>query len=296
MRIASELSTRVATAVALATTFVALNVASAYWCWAHWVLLAAGALLALGIAVELGSMWRHRGVPTRRSVAFATLLAAPSLFYVAVLAQRGVCGEPNGAQPQLALLFILASGGLWAALLLQLLYARTDRKELDAHLVDLLLGWWFLVLGVLSLLALAVLEFHARNLAWLVLVVAANDIAAYFVGTALGGAKLAPAFSPKKTVVGALSGVIAGATVGVAAFWLLPEVPRWETCLLLGALIAVAGQAGDLCESVMKRRCGVKDSGTLFPGHGGLLDRLDAVLGAAPVLLCALALTSFTLS
>lgn len=118
---------------------------------------------------------------------------------------------------------------------------------------------------------------------FLLLVVWANDIGAYVVGKAIGGPRLAPSISPAKTWAGFYGGVAAAALVGgaVALVW-GSGAPLVVTAL--GGLLAVVGQGGDLFESAMKRRYRVKDSGGLIPGHGGLLDRIDGLLAAAPAL------------
>ena len=122
--------------------------------------------------------------------------------------------------------------------------------------------------------------------AWVLLTMVlawASDTSAYFVGRKLGRTKLYPSISPKKTVEGALGG-LAGSVVGavVLQHWLLPEMPVGHAVLL--ALVAgCLGQAGDLLESLLKRSSGVKDSGGILPGHGGLLDRVDALMFTAPV-------------
>jgi len=124
----------------------------------------------------------------------------------------------------------------------------------------------------------------ADLLAFLMLVTWAGDTGAFYAGRALGRHPLAPAVSPKKTLEGAAGGLLlAGVTAVVAATWLLPRLSPW-TAGGAGLLLAVAGMAGDLCESALKRGAGVKDSGRLIPGHGGLLDRLDSLLFAGPVL------------
>ena len=111
-----------------------------------------------------------------------------------------------------------------------------------------------------------------------------GDTGAYFTGRALGRHKLYPALSPKKTWEGAVGGLASSAgAAAIAHFWYLPELPLIPG-LILGAAAGAMGQAGDLCESMIKRAHGVKDSGTLLPGHGGMLDRIDALLFAAPVL------------
>lgn len=116
------------------------------------------------------------------------------------------------------------------------------------------------------------------GLVWLVGVVVASDVAGYFAGRSLGGPKFWPSVSPKKTWSGTLAGWAGAALIGLAfaaagagGAWLVP----------VSVLVALAGQMGDIGESAVKRRAGVKDSSQLIPGHGGLLDRFDALLGAA---------------
>jgi phosphatidate cytidylyltransferase len=140
---------------------------------------------------------------------------------------------------------------------------------------------------------------------YLLLLVWAGDIFAYFVGRSLGRHLMAPRVSPKKTWEGALASLIASVGVGILlyqyalpisttllnahlierkdGFFALEKVPVWPI-LVLSAVINIAAQLGDLVESLIKRGAGVKDSGTILPGHGGMLDRIDALLFAAPVL------------
>jgi phosphatidate cytidylyltransferase len=120
------------------------------------------------------------------------------------------------------------------------------------------------------------------NLLFLLLVVWASDIGAYLTGRLVGGPKLVPHISPGKTWAGTLGGIVAAVLVGCAAGWLSPTGEPVRAAVA-AAVLCVIGQLGDLAESWAKRRCGVKDSGTLIPGHGGLLDRVDALLAVAPV-------------
>ena len=115
-------------------------------------------------------------------------------------------------------------------------------------------------------------------------VVWATDIFAYFTGRTLGGPKLMPMVSPKKTMSGALGGLVAGTFFGLGfEYWLTGDVSL--KVAIVCAVLSIVGQAGDLYESWIKRRFGVKDSGRLFPGHGGLMDRIDAVIISTGVLL-----------
>ena len=118
------------------------------------------------------------------------------------------------------------------------------------------------------------------NVLFLVLLVWASDVGAYAAGRLIGGPRLAPLVSPSKTWAGALGGLAAAALVGSVVA--VAAGGRMGIAALVAAGLAVACQAGDLLESWAKRRFGVKDSGRLIPGHGGLLDRLDGLLVAAP--------------
>ena len=119
-----------------------------------------------------------------------------------------------------------------------------------------------------------------------------GDTAAFLVGSALGRHPFFHSISPRKSAEGAVAGAIASILVGAIAGPLLIgiSVPLGA---VLGALIAVAAQGGDLVESAIKREAGVKDSGTLIPGHGGLLDRADSLVLLAPVVYCYLKLIAF---
>jgi phosphatidate cytidylyltransferase len=123
-----------------------------------------------------------------------------------------------------------------------------------------------------------------RWLVFLYVVIWASDIGAYYVGTAFGRHRLYEKISPKKSVEGLVGGVAASMIVALLCkFWLLRSIGAGEA-MLLGGGLAVVGTVGDLAESLIKRSVGVKDSGTIFPGHGGMLDRLDSLMFAAPVL------------
>ena len=111
---------------------------------------------------------------------------------------------------------------------------------------------------------------------WLLLCIIASDIGGYFVGKTIGGPKLWVRISPKKTWSGTIGGWVLAAGVG-AVFVVVTSQPMW--LIPVSVLVAIAAQTGDLAESAIKRRADVKDSSQLIPGHGGLLDRFDGVLG-----------------
>ena len=121
-------------------------------------------------------------------------------------------------------------------------------------------------------------EYGVVWLFWLVMVVAATDIAGYFGGRMIGGPKFWPSVSPKKTWAGVICGWVAAALIG-ALFLTFTDAGR--DLIWISAVLAFASQLGDIAESTVKRRMGVKDSSNLLPGHGGLFDRFDALLGAS---------------
>ena len=147
-----------------------------------------------------------------------------------------------------------------------------------------------LVYGIAALLAMLWLRHQPalgrETVLWLTVCVWSTDIAAYFVGSLVGGAKLAPRISPGKTWSGLIGAMVVTA-LGSAGFGVAIGEGQPIMLGVVGAILAVVGQMGDLLKSHAKRRAGVKDSGHLIPGHGGLLDRLDGFL--AVLLVVALA-------
>jgi phosphatidate cytidylyltransferase len=118
---------------------------------------------------------------------------------------------------------------------------------------------------------------------FLLLIVFSGDIGSFYVGSFLGRHKLCPAVSPNKTIEGSVGGLAANIASGALfKYFFMPLLP-WGLSILFFLSIGVAGQVGDLFESELKRVGNIKDSGTLLPGHGGILDRIDALLFAAPV-------------
>lgn len=124
---------------------------------------------------------------------------------------------------------------------------------------------------------------------WLVLIVITSDVAGYFVGRTLGGPKFWPAISPKKTWSGTVAGWV-GAVLVAAGFVIWADAPLMS--LILAPFIALAGQLGDIAESWIKRRAGLKDASLLIPGHGGVLDRFDALIGAVVLIMLLSLLTA----
>jgi len=128
-------------------------------------------------------------------------------------------------------------------------------------------------------------EGHSGTI-WIFLLLAiifAGDTGAFYVGSYLGRHKLCPAISPGKTIEGAIGGLTANLVVGaIGKAFFLPDLP-WSLGILFFLAVGIAGQLGDLFESEMKRSSNIKDSSNILPGHGGILDRIDALLFASPV-------------
>ena len=234
---------------------------------------AAIALVAALCLHEALTLVEASGVRPFRALAFAGLILAimtPAglhlAFYVAfTLAALALCMEPS-RQPQAwqtaggTLLMLVYVGGPFA--LGRALY------EVSPHflLVALLVNW-------------------------------VGDSAAMYVGKAFGRRKLAPSVSPNKTWEGALASLALGATAGAGyLLWAQPAGVGPELAALLGVAGNIAGQFGDLAESALKRGAGVKDSGSLLPGHGGMLDRMDGALFSFPAVYFVLAANELVVS
>lgn len=223
--------------------------------WVFRLLIAAGAVLAAAEWVNL--------VPCRsRSAALAIAVTG----VLAALAAQILIA------PWAALVVAIA-----AALALAAIGGGNERGLLGFGVV-------YVTVGLAGLLWLRDLPDVGLSLfLYALLAVWATDVGAYAAGRGIGGPKLAPRISPKKTWAGLIGGMLSSALVGwgvAAAF----GAQRPLLALAVGGALAVVGQVGDLFESAIKRRFNVKDSGRLIPGHGGILDRIDGLLVAAPVL------------
>lgn len=134
---------------------------------------------------------------------------------------------------------------------------------------------------------LVMLRYLPQGGSWLIVlsaVTAGSDSGAYYVGSAFGKKKLCPNISPKKTVEGALGGLLCGIVAALVCAGVLMDNVSWFFVILAATLLTGVGILGDLTESVVKRGTGTKDSGRLLAGHGGILDRIDSLLLASPVL------------
>ena len=166
--------------------------------------------------------------------------------------------------------------------LISLFQFKTDRSVLEV-ITRQLQGLIYIPV-LLSFLIL--IREGSSGMIWIFLLLAvifAGDTSAYYAGSYLGRHKLSPAVSPGKTIEGSIGGLAGNLVVGaIGKYFFLSAMP-WGLCLLFFIVVGVAGQVGDLFESELKRSSGIKDSGGILPGHGGVLDRIDALLFASPV-------------
>ena len=223
-----------------------------------------------------------------------TIVSALALheFYKMVLpAERGlerILATVGGAgftavlcwqSPELALSFLC---GLFVFFSAVYLFRFRELSTVIAHLGITLLGFFYLPLLLSVMAKLRALESGVEWVFFVLALVMIGDSAAYFVGSAIGKAKLYPAISPNKTVEGALGGLGGSLLAAVMFSSLFLPALSYGPIILVALIVGVFSQVGDLFESMLKRSCGVKDSGTMIPGHGGMLDRLDSLLFAFP--------------
>jgi phosphatidate cytidylyltransferase len=239
-------------------------------------------LVLLAAIVFLGGMWEWFALAeVEDTLARGALLVLNLLLMVAL-----VWASTGGADGSLVLLKLsVVAGVVWWLLAALWLVHYEFGSDHDGHARVLKLGAATLAV-IPAWCALGLL--HSSGAGWLLLALAvvwAADTGAYFAGRAFGKRKLAPRISPNKTVAGLVGGTAAGVLVAVLAAWLLLDTaPGALGLVALTALLAVVFSViGDLYESLLKRHVGVKDSGHLIPGHGGLMDRMDSVLAALPV-------------
>jgi phosphatidate cytidylyltransferase len=261
------------TAAVLIPAVLAVLVAAPLWGWA--LLVAAAATVAL---LEFYRLIQAAGWIVPKPAGVSLLLALVTAAYLASL-----------------LAVVVLAGVTLLALPVLVLFASPREAVLLASSASSVFATLYIALGAGALVGLRAIGW--QPVVFLLAIVWAGDSAAYYVGRRWGKRQLAPVVSPKKTWEGFWGQLGAGLVFGglaaaVLERSLLPTARDTITTVaagaLLGVLISVVAVVGDLVESTFKRSCAVKDSGGLLPGHGGLLDRLDSLLYASPVLLIAL--------
>jgi phosphatidate cytidylyltransferase len=231
------------------------------------------ALIAVAIfagGYEWAGFARLQSVPARLAYAAAILLALTG-------------AEMLAADPRW-LTHILRVAAVWWLFAFAWLALRA---RAGGQLAAAGVGFLVLVPAGIGLSHLVTLQPHGKLLLlYLIVLIAAADVGAYFGGRRFGRRKLAPHVSPGKTGEGFAAGMLAAAAVAAGCSFLFAK-PFWPW-LFLGELVALVSVVGDLTESMFKRQVGLKDSGKLLPGHGGILDRIDSLTAAAPTFLLGL--------
>jgi phosphatidate cytidylyltransferase len=225
-------------------------------------------MVALFSAIGITEFYRM-ALPERKLELWLAALSGSALVFIPL------AGDDRLISPCIGLLFIGFS-------LLFLFRVRTiDTAAREAAFA--LLAFLYIPFLLMHLVQLRQTAFGIQWLFVVMLIVMTNDSAAYYSGSAFGKHRLYPLVSPKKSIEGAVGGLIGslGGTL-LAKFTFFPQL-TFTDAVVTALVVGMVGQAGDLFESLLKRSFGVKDSGTIIPGHGGVLDRLDSILFAAPI-------------
>ena len=263
----STLRARVVTALLLAALVIVVLL--------HPGVSAAIATTLISIAI-CAAAWEWAG--------FARLVSMPARLAYAASVVLVMFGADLLARDPAWLEILLRAAALWWFIAFVWL---AIRAQSGGGLAAAIVGFLVLVPAGLGLEHLVELRPNGRLLLlYLLVLIAAADVGAYFGGRAFGRRKLAPHVSPGKTWEGFACGMLAAVVVGAVGAWVF-EMPFWSW-LALCELVALVSVVGDLTESMFKRRAGLKDSGSLLPGHGGLLDRIDSLTAAAPTFLLGL--------
>lgn len=239
-------------------------------------------LFVLPASWAMGAIGAVAGIGGWEWARFGGLVRVPArLAYAGSIALLWYAGCHAAADVRVLLAMLALACAWWCAALLWLLLA----PERHSRALALLCGVPVLVP---AFVALARLEASGAGevrgpllVLWLILIVIAADVGAFFAGRAFGKHRLAPRVSPGKTWEGVFGGLAATALVGGAAAAL--HGLAWLPCIAFGCAIGAFSVIGDLTESMFKRAAGLKDSGALLPGHGGMMDRIDSVTAAAPL-------------
>lgn len=180
-------------------------------------------------------------------------------------------------------LYIMAGAGFFLLAALHFLFRLRDMETVARDLSLVATAYLYVPFLLAHLVMLRLLPDGSNWLLLIMLIVMTNDSAAYYIGSAFGKRPLYPLVSPKKSIEGALGGLLGSIGGTLLAKFTFFSSLSYADALLAAVLIGITGQLGDLFESMLKRSFGVKDSGSILPGHGGVLDRLDSIIFAAPV-------------
>lgn len=274
--------------------------------WKSFLTRAASALVALALIIGLYMAWAVNGLKV--AIVFAVVVGTWEL--KALLFRDEKSRALKATFYALSLLVFAATvsslslGSLvYAIALIVMIISVLLYSHKDGHLDHMMtfqtkaaLGFFYM--GLLPAFAFRILE-QAHGISWFIFLLAAvfaSDTLAYVFGVLLGKHKVMPSVSPKKTWEGSLGGILGSLAAGLVCWLFLFPESSLLPLLILAALSGFMGQFGDFFESLLKRVADVKDSGKIMPGHGGILDRIDGVLFASPVILSGILILSHLLS
>lgn len=251
---------RIVTGVIAAAVFITLLVLGGYWYAGLIVLLS---ILGYREYQQMNGYMKHKGTSAVGLIA---------LLYLTIPWEFVGVSLP-----------ISATAMIWLAMFVLLFITVASKNKITIDQVSvMLLGVIYIAFGFYYMIAARLAE---HGLFWSILVfvcIWASDSGAYFVGSKLGKHPLWPTISPKKSIEGAIGGVLISMMAAIGFALYAPDLLGLGKALALGFIIAVVGQVGDLIQSAYKRVKGIKDTGTLLPGHGGVLDRMDSWLIVFP--------------
>lgn len=256
-------------------------------------LLAVGALLAitllppqmLGLVLTLVTLlacWEWSDLAGVKNVAARVAYCILSVCGIAaLLGMTDLFGEFPNLNAVRSVLVVAAVW--WCVALVWVKGYPTSTRTWGSVTVRLAMGWLTLLPAWLALSFLRAQPSGEWTIVFLLGLVAAADIGAYFTGSAFGRRKLAPAVSPGKSWEGFWGGLLSSLLLSIVVWWLYWRAIPLSAWIIVIVLTALASVLGDLLESMVKRQRGVKDSGNLLPGHGGVMDRLDSISAAVPI-------------
>ncbi len=233
----------------------------------NWAYALVSATLAALAMYEFFSMVEKKGVQIYK---YFGILLGLMIFFMVYMELAPFYGSE----------LVLMVGAFITLFILQ--FMRRDNTQAIAGVSTTMFGIVYIGWLFSYMLKLKMLPNGSELVAYLILVTKAGDIGAYIVGSSLGRHSLLPRISPKKTVEGAIGGFVFSLSASVLSKFYLPDISLWHL-LLLGSMLGVIAQLGDLSESLIKRDCQIKDSSGVIPGIGGILDLIDSILFTAPV-------------
>lgn len=253
----------------LTSAFVITVVALTVFFFPSWVFSLLASLMIGAALTEFFRLVEKKGIFVYKYVGVAIGMCVPIIMYFQMGGEGYFTLEPFFIVFACMFIFVLQ-------------FIRRDSSQALASIAVTLFGLLYIAWFFSFFVKLKFLQNGAMLVAFLVLVTKMGDVGAYLIGNAFGKHNLIPRISPHKTIEGTIGGLAFSIASAVAAKSFLPHFP-YGHLIVLGALLGILAQVGDLAESLLKRDCGVKDSGMILPGFGGMLDLVDSLLFTTPI-------------